>query len=128
MRKFLIAALLFFWPVSAGAGTRAEILYHPVSYSDVLEMHFSESYSLRLTTETTNSTRAPAIEVELQCTSGDQDYYGSVELEVWHPEDLPVQAVFGMFGPNKGEDHPGRVTGNNLDISPSWKWIYFERA
>ncbi|MCH8347169.1 MAG: hypothetical protein IH901_01540 [Proteobacteria bacterium] len=125
MKKILITALLFFWPLPAYGETSAEIKYYPAHYDDLLEMHFSESYSLALGTDVTNSTRAPAIKLDLQCTSQDQDYYGGIGLEVWTLKDLPVETVFGMFGPYEGEYHPARVTGPNLDISPLFEWIYY---
>ena len=127
MRKYLLAALLFCWPLSAVAGTSAGIKYYPAGYDELLEEYFSESYSLALGTDVTNSTRAPVIKVSLQCTSEDQDYYSDIRLEVRHLGDIPVQTVMGMFGPFEGEYHPVRFTGNNLDISPSWEWIYYER-
>ena len=125
MKKILIIALLFFWPLPALAGTSAEIKYFPAEYDENLEMEFSEEYALILTTDVTNSTRAPVIKLfYLQCASQDQDYYGGINLEVRNRWDLPVKAVFGIFGPFEGEYHPARFTGPNLDISPLFEWIY----
>ncbi|MCH8323289.1 MAG: hypothetical protein IIB64_09495 [Proteobacteria bacterium] len=127
MQKVLIIALLFFWPLSAYGETSAEIKYFPAEYDDFLEEYFSESYSLALGTDVTNSTRAPVIKLGLQCASQDQDYYGSISLEVRNRGDIPVETVFGVFFTFEGEYHPAQVTGPNLDISPLFEWIYYQR-
>ncbi|MCH8172521.1 MAG: hypothetical protein IIA70_04340, partial [Proteobacteria bacterium] len=93
MKKILIIALLCFWPLPALAGTSAGIKYFPAHYDDLLEEYFSDSYSLNLGTDVTNSTRAPAIKLDLQCTSQDQDYYGGISLEVRNRGDIPVETV-----------------------------------
>ena len=136
MQKIFITALLFFWPLSALAGTSAGIKYYPGEYDKLLEEYRSGSYSLFLSTDTTNSKpgtdttsswRAPAIRFSLQCTGEGQDYYGDIRLEIRHLSDLPVIPVMGMFGSYEGERYPARFTGDNLNISSSWEWIYYER-
>ncbi len=125
MKKTVLTALLVCWPLSVVGETNVEIKYHPPKYLESLDMHFSESYTLELATEPTNSSWAPAIKVSLQCTSQDQDYYSGIDLEVQNREDIPVKAVFGMFGPREGDYYPVRFTAPNLDISRSWEWYYF---
>ncbi|MCH7806728.1 MAG: hypothetical protein IH995_06240 [Proteobacteria bacterium] len=127
MQKVLLTALLFCWPLSAYGETSAEIKYFPAHYIEELDEQLNESYSLALRTDTTKSSQAPKIRLSLQCSSGDQDYFAGIMLDVINPDIIPVETVLTMFGPFEGEFHPVRFTGNNLDISPSWQWIYFER-